>query len=883
MKKIYKFFAVLLIISLIFPGIKTVDSYAAQSEDILQPINSSLLNFAINPNSTTHIRVPFETLNNNVFAEIFSIAAESDNSLITVSNLKIVDTKTGRVEFAQGQTNSLAMYSDTYALDFDVIADASLSIGKHTFRIISNCVYDNWLDEEAQTKGNFTLMSFTATSKTQLEPPYLAIKNVSYNAALMVPEASTSISFTVKNEGQLPAYGATMKLDFNNSGIMADYALGKITVGDIAAGSSTVVKVPVKISPLAEAGIKTINASLVCKNKQNEEISNDNIEIFITLSEKPKAEEKEQKFPRLSISTSDNYKAIKNDSRDSVKIIIENTGLAAANSITLTCADGLGIATGITKDFTSNSIDVGTLAAGSKKTVEFPIKIDKAIDDGLHELNFEIAYKDSANNPQPTASMTVYLSYKSVVKPTPTPTPTPIPIKNNITISDIAQTPDEPRYNNKVTVSFKVTNNGNADVTELSFIPQSLGSGSFEPIDNDPVVSVGKLKKGDTKKVSISLKCGESIPAGSNPLTIEYRYKDKNDEACSDSFTLYVLNVHEKPLPTEKPQAEIDVSRPKLIITSYSTDNSVLKAGEAFTFFFTFKNTHSTKAARNIKITLSQSEGVFSPEQGTNILYIDEIQPGESADQSVILKTRSDAVTGDYTLNLLVEYEYDNMSEADKDRGGTSDENNIKLRAIENYRPVIENIHIEAYDAVYVGTPVELCFEFYNMGKSTLGNVYSTVEGDFALANNSNMSYVGAVSGYSQEYVDVQVVPLNSGDCNGTLIIHFEDSNGDEITLTKEFNYYIEEESFMEGDFGDYGDYGDFGDFGEFGEDMPYDEEGESFFNKTITLGSNTFSLWILIAVGAVVVLLIGGLVTLLILMRKKNKGPVKEEEYEDY
>ena len=136
MKKIYKFFAVLLIISLIFPGIKTVNSYAAQSEDILQPINSSLLNFAINPNSTTHIRVPFETLNNNVFAEIFSIAAESDDSLITVSNLKIVDTKTGRVEFAQGQTNSLAMYSDTYALDFDVTPHQL----RHTY--ITNLIYN---------------------------------------------------------------------------------------------------------------------------------------------------------------------------------------------------------------------------------------------------------------------------------------------------------------------------------------------------------------------------------------------------------------------------------------------------------------------------------------------------------------------------------------------------------------------------------------------------------------------------------------------------------------------------------------------------------------------------------------------------------------------
>ena len=53
-----------------------------------------------------------------------------------------------------------------------------------------------------------------------------------------------------------------------------------------------------------------------------------------------------------------------------------------------------------------------------------------------------------------------------------------------------------------------------------------------------------------------------------------------------------------------------------------------LKAGGTFTFRYTLKNTHATKAAKNIKITLEQVEGVFSPTEGSNIFYIDQILAG---------------------------------------------------------------------------------------------------------------------------------------------------------------------------------------------------------------------------------------------------------------
>ena len=317
----------------------------------------------------------------------------------------------------------------------------------------------------------------------------------------------------------------------------------------------------------------------------------------------------------------------------------------------------------------------------------------------------------------------------------------------------------------------------------------------------------------------------------------------------------------------------MDVGRPKLIVSDYGTDSDMLRAGESFNFNFTLKNTHTSKDAKNIKITLTQADGVFEPSQGTNIFYLEEIKPGETATLDINLKTRPDAVTGDYPILLRVEYEYDDMSEADKEKGGVSEENTIKLRAIENYRPVIENIAIDSWAGVNAYEAVDLNFEFYNMGKSTLGNVFVTIDGDFTLANNSNMSYVGAVQGYSSEYVTISVVPQIGGDASGTLTVHFEDSNGDEVTISQDFTQYVNDNSGADPGFDPGFDPGI---------DPGFDPNFDPNEDPTGETGKKILGLpvWLFIIICVVVV---AGIATGTVFIIKKKKNKVKDIDDEDY
>ena len=59
------------------------------------------------------------------------------------------------------------------------------------------------------------------------------------------------------------------------------------------------------------------------------------------------------------------------------------------------------------------------------------------------------------------------------------------------------------------------------------------------------------------------------------------------------------------------------------------------------------------------------------------------------------------------------------------------------------------------------------------------------------LSNGSNTYYIGNIAAGMPEYIEFDVVPLVEGDAVGKMIIHMEDSNGDEVTMEKEFTAFI--------------------------------------------------------------------------------------------
>ena len=805
------------------------------------------------PNQTVHVSVSTVIADELVNIQLFSINAETSTPLLSVSNLKLLDSNGNEINMDTTTLNFSSSWRKYVTFDFDLTGDEALKIGYNTITI-SGIGYElgDSFDFEQKQIDLITLNTYTSM---ELENPCIIADSVSYSKSLK-PGESLDMRVAVKNEGDVKALNTVMVIDYGDSGIVPDYAVNRIKVGDLASRNRTTVAVPIRVLEDATPGLHVITITFTCKNKAGEEQVNQQ-QLYITI-EGEKADTVTE--PELTLTTEDNYKEISPDSDETISIGIENTGDGPASNITVTCTSGLDTATGITKRYTTESLAVKNLKAGKSATVEVPFTVGRNISEGLHELNFTVSYTDASAKTY-EKSLTIYL-----VVPYTTEETKP-DLRNYITISGVTQSPAKPTAGEKVSISFDLINNGTGDIDNLRVYGLNMSSAGFEPVSNEPYQSIGAVACGAKKHITMTFKCGENITSGMNVLQIGYDYIDANGSKQAEDVTLYVLDV----VSRETAQAK-DVGRPKLIVNAYGTDQEILRAGEEFEFSFTLKNTHAVKAAKNIKITLTQDDGVFAPATGTNIFYIDEIPAGEESVQTMTLKTRADASTGDYTIRLLVEYEYDDMSEIDTEKGGVSEENTLKLRATENYRPVISNLYIETWDTVYVGSTVDMGFEFYNMGKSTLGNVYVTVEGDFELANNSTMSYIGAVSGYGQEYVNPQIVPLVAGEAVGTLTVHFEDSNGDEVTVSQEFSCYVEDQSSSWEDPG-YSEWEDPG-YYEY-EDPYYEEEGE----ETGTI----FGIDWRIVVAAAVVVIAVIVVVIVVAVKKSKNGKAKETDDEDY
>ncbi len=849
---------------------------AKAANHYLKPAQSNgAFDVRIEPGELRHIVIPVKA---DQYMNVKSLSAESDNTGIFIMNVTIKDP----VYTEQDNSNGIEINSGrVYNLEFDIQASDSIKIGYNKISIYGNIEY---YDDGYQVLNDEKLLSLTSYTATELKPIEIVIDKATYDEKLVYPGSSFTMKLKVKNVGERQAVNAYLSMNFGASGMVPDYQVEKISVGTLKAGETKTIDVPVKVLKTAEPGFYSISASISCKDNDGTEQGPFTPTMYITVN-KANEEQVKTESPVISLSTSDNYIVLQPDSEDTLNVTVKNDGKADAYDVKLSVVSGLDTSIGITKAFTTDSISVGTIKAGESKEVEVPIRVAKNFGAGLYEIQMAAAYKDEKENEKTSSNMTMYVKGASVIDPEK---------KTAVSIGNVSQSPESPKAGEKVTVSFDVINDGTADITNVKVAGTGLSSSGFEPVSSEPYKKVGTIKAGTKSRVSMTFKVGKNIAEGFNTLNVTCEYTDASGITNTESAGLYVLNIKNESKTDEGTQKN---SKPKLIINRYSTEPIIdpatleeaedpdkmmreLKAGGTFYFRYTLKNTHATKAAKNIKITLEQAEGVFSPTEGSNIFYIDQIAAGETSEQEVILKTRSDVATGDYNVNIKVEYEYDDMSEVDTERGGVTDDNTIKLHAVENYRPEIENIYIEAYDGCYVGQPVDLSFEFYNMGKSTLGNVYVTIEGDFELANNSTKTYVGAVAGYGQEYVNPQIVPLVPGEATGTVVVHFEDSNGDEQIKTAEFSTYV-----MGGeDFGDFGDidwgnmsgnfYGpDFGDNGEFGEDGEFNPDGEEA-KKILGL-----PVWLFIVICASVAVIIVVVIIIIVVKKKKNKKLLEDDE----
>lgn len=265
------------------------------------------------------------------------------------------------------------------------------------------------------------------------------------------------------------------------------------------------------------------------------------------------------------------------------------------------------------------------------------------------------------------------------------------------------------------------------------------------------------------------------------------------------SFDQYVaVNVDNPDAEDEKSDSGKTI-KPKMIVAEYSVDPTIVKAGREFDLHLTFQNASNQKTVYGVKITLTALEAttgkgsVFTPVDGSNTFYVDEIAPKETVERTLRMYTVPDADPRSY--NIAVSFEYQDEEYTDLKESEQLSINVKQLTRLETSGdPYIP-------ESVPAGQPVSLWFSVINSGYVALSNVRVRVEGNFDTTEAD--IYIGNLGKGKYMGYEGRFYPNEPGDQHGEIIVYGEDDTGELVELRIPFDINVfemaYEESAMEG------------------------------------------------------------------------------------
>ena len=735
-----KLLVAVLAIAMLVTGITGTGDYVQAAQGSIKVIEES--ENIVKPGETAHIKMVIKATNLNIQNPVIDIKAANDTgSSFTFSNIKL--------NVGNGvDTNSV--YTANTNLEFDVQVKETAKIGTYPVDITFSY-------RDFETGPDTCTISTKLKIQEEKTPAQLTISDLTVGSTNL--GSKTVMEFVVKNEGEITAKNVYLKMDFGDS-VEERYTVKDIKIGDLSSGATKKVSLPITILSSATVGRKTFTGNFTFKTVDGgEEKASYNIYVNLTTTSSA------TQAPQLTIDKVTYKEGLKPGDEFNLSVKLTNAGGSMAKNIKVVVDESSIDAAGILKKFYTDGVSVANMSDAITKTVNIPLSVSKYATGGMKAVKLVITYYDE-NNGSYTLNETVYVDVTATtVEGTPSP---------NIVINNVTQVPSQPVAGGQVEVSFDLENKSNVDISDLKIMTEGLTSATFIPVESEPYQYIEKLKGGEKIRITIPLNVSEDIVEGLNNITVKYTYA-----GGEGSVTIPIRDV----------QNDVGgISKPKLIVSKFTTDKEELRAGSTFNFTFDLYNTNATVAAKNITVTVTQPDNIFTVTQGSNSFFINKIDPGETVSSTLEMKVKSDATTKAYEVQILIEYEYDG-AEANPTTGevGESRTQKLNLQAVENSRPVVDYVNVYSWDgSVIVGNTATLSFEFYNMGKSPLNNVVAIVEGDFAKADG-NMHFVGNVAEGSSSYVEFDVIPNMEGTASGVLRITFEDSNGDEVEFTKDF------------------------------------------------------------------------------------------------
>ena len=603
--------------------------------------------------------------------------------------------------------------------------------------------------------------------------PKIKIANLS-NVTLVAGEKKT-ITLKVVNTGGTSAYNILIQaIPDSSAPISTEILDNKSEIAVISAVGKRDIKLNLIADDDAKAGNYNINLKYFFTNdlETNFESSDS---FSVTVKNKTSG-------PAINLTEIKNNKTnIMPGTQFSLSMDIENNSSQNAKDVKISLDglknDEINLANSTAETYFSE------VRAGSTKKLSFDFIASSKIKAGSYPINFKVSYKDNKDGEEKTYEKSFIYHVKVGGNEKQ---------KALLELTDIISPVKNINVGEQANISLKLKNIGGTDIKNIKVTAVTDTEGAVVP-KSSSVIMTPILKVSESKDLLFSFAPTSKSKTQNYAIKFQVEYENGNfneDKAEIETFEQYAsLNINNPEEETsDKPQ-----SKPKMIVSNYSTNPLIVTAGSEFDLDLVFKNTHKTKRAENTKVSLTideaatstneQKGNVFTPVNGSTTFFIGDIAPGASVSKRLRLYTVPTALPKNYSVTVDFEYEDQKHNEIK-----SSEKIGINVKQMANLSTSEINIPQE----VYVNQPTSITFDFYNTGKVNLNNLLIKIEGDGFDAKQSS-TYYGKVNTSTSDTYEGNFTPLETGEKTGKIIISYEDDAGEVKTQEKDFVIIVKE------------------------------------------------------------------------------------------
>ena len=420
------------------------------------------------------------------------------------------------------------------------------------------------------------------------------------------------------------------------------------------------------------------------------------------------------------------------------------------------------------------------------------------------------------------------------------------------------------KYGEQTYLVLSLVNMGLTDLEDIVVTPSGISNDvkkwPFEIRQSYDAQTIQLLKASETVEEAYSnrmdigwyFQVRDDVKTGYYPLEFAVTYYVNNVKASTTLTTyIYITGRSENGDLVEDENGK--TSKPRIIVTGFTTDPGEVYAGSTFNLTVTVKNTSREQAVSNVLFNLEATvEGndttlgydAFLPVSGSSAVYVDRIAAGATYDMTVEMEAKADLAQKPYVMKVNMVYEDDKHNEY-------TDSANVSVPIKQELKYDMGTIDVTPED-VCVGEESNIVFDIYNTGKTTIYNVKITYEDE---SLESGVTYIGNIQPGATANVDSTVTAIAPNADRGYVncIINYEDEKGKPIKEVKQMKLNIME-AMEEPDF-DPSLY----------EDMEPEPQG--------------LPLPAIIGIGVGVVVIIGIVVTIILKKRKKKQEQIDLED----